>query len=116
MRLNWVPAAPPTPTTGGAGGRRVGAGRAATGAGAGAAGAAVGAGADGGVTRSAIRPRRLTPHCSDPSVVTGAPASGRVAMGCAGRLPRMPMVASTANGPPTLRAPPVTEPAKSDFP
>src|SRR5205823_7546286 len=107
MRLNWAPAAPPTPTTGGVG-RRVGAGRTATGAGAAAAGAAVGAGVDGGVTRRAIRPRPLTPGCNDPSAVTCAPASGRVAMGCGGRLARMLMVASTASGPPTIRTPLVT--------
>src|SRR5256886_9570301 len=117
MRLKWAPAAPPTPTMGGLGGRRVGAGRATTGAGAaGAAGAAVGAGVDGGVTRSAIRPRPLTPDCSDPSVVTCAPASGRVAMGCAGRLPRMLIVASTAKGPPTIRTTLVTERDNADSP
>src|SRR2546430_3911556 len=116
MRVNWVPAAPPTPTTGGAGGRRVGAGRAATGAGAGAAAAAVGAGVDGGVSRSAIRPRPMTPDCSDPSVVTCAPASGRDAMGWAGRLPTILMVASTANGPPTIRTTLVTERDNADSP
>src|SRR5439155_21034282 len=67
MRLNWAPAAPPTPTMGGLGGRRVGAGRAATGAGAaGAAAAAVGAGGGGGVSRRAMRPRPVTPACHDP--------------------------------------------------
>src|SRR5207244_7777946 len=62
MRLNWAPAAPPTPTMGGLGGRRVGAGRAATGAGAaGAAGAAVGAGVGGGGTPRGLRPRAMPP-------------------------------------------------------
>src|SRR5438874_946815 len=117
MRLNWAPAAPPTPTMGGLGGRRVGAGRATTGAGAaGAAGAAVGAGVGGGVTRRAIRPRPLTPDCNDPRVVPCAPVSGRVAIGCAGRLPRMPMVASTARGPPTIRTTLVTERDNTDSP
>src|SRR2546430_17730150 len=120
MRLNWAPAAPPTPTTGGVGGRRVGTGRAATGPAAGAAGAtlgaALGAGVDGGVTRSAIRPRPLTPDCNDPSAVTGAPASGRVPRGCAGRLPRMLMVARTASGPPTIRTARVTERDNVDSP
>src|SRR5256885_10705606 len=78
MRLNWAPAAPPTPTMGGLGGRRVGAGRATTAAGA--AGAAVGAGGGGGGTRSAIRPRPLAPDCNDPRVVTCAPPSGRAAV------------------------------------
>src|SRR2546423_10092865 len=72
MRLNWAPAAPPTPTMGGLGGRRVGAGRATTGAGA--AGAAVGAGGGGGGAPRATPPKALAPDCNDPRVVTCRPA------------------------------------------
>src|SRR6267143_5869940 len=89
-RLNWAPAAPPTPETGGAvagGAGGAGAGLAATGAGA--AGAAVGAGVGGGVTRRASRPRPLTPVCRTPNVTVCVLASGRVATGWVGRLPRM---------------------------
>ena len=43
-------------------------------------------------------------------------ADGRAAIGCAGRLPRMPMVASTARGPPTIRTTLVTERDNTDSP
>src|SRR5437588_10804408 len=77
MRLNWAPAAPPTPTMGGLGGRRVGAGRATTGPGAaGAAGAVVGAGERGGVTRRPTRAWPLQPHAKDPTAGTCHSSSG----------------------------------------
>src|SRR5256884_4854972 len=60
MRLNWAPAAPPTPTMGGLGGRRVGAGRAATGAGAAGAGRGpAGGGGAGGAARRGPHPPPL---------------------------------------------------------
>src|SRR2546429_4334020 len=71
MRLNWAPSAPPTPTMGGLGGRRVGAGRATTGAGAagGGGGPRGGGGGGGGGGPGPPPPRARTPVHSDPGGV-----------------------------------------------
>src|ERR1700730_11712260 len=119
-RLIWTPAAPPTPETGGAGGRgagRAGAGGAGTGAAGGLGGGAVGAGVGGGVTRRASWPRRFTPTWRAPGAPTRwLTASGRDARGCPGRFPRMLTVASTTSGAPTVRTTLVTERDNSDSP
>src|SRR4029077_2075439 len=116
-RLIWRPAAPPTPETGGGGGAgwKTGAGCTATGAATGAAGA--GAGVGGGVTRRASWPRRFTPACSAPwETIRWLTASGPDARGCAGRLPRILMVASATSGAPRIRTTLVTERDNSNSP